>query len=249
MLDLPLKTDEDRYINFARLAEERYGFAALYPRLAAQQEFQARAAAAVEAVANEGASDAVSGDEMSLDASDAESSQDNMDDDNGGGRALNNNNNNNNNHNNNNNGANNSKKKATTTRKRQDGYDKDDPFIDDSELLWQEQAATSKDGFFVWDGPLLRPGEQPVIERYGSIFLRIMLRERPYAITRLHLCPLQSFPFFSPLIVLPFIMFRLHNCIFNPRFFFFSFFSFFVVAGGNSTLLIFFPFPLSGHKS
>ena len=34
-------------------------------------------------------------------------------------------------------------------------YDIDDPFIDDSELLWEEQRALAEDGFFVFFGPLV----------------------------------------------------------------------------------------------
>lgn len=44
-------------------------------------------------------------------------------------------------------------------------YDLNDPFIDDSEMLWEEQAASTKDGFFVFLGPLVQAGEQPQIER------------------------------------------------------------------------------------
>lgn len=44
-------------------------------------------------------------------------------------------------------------------------YDLNDPFIDDSELQWEEQAASTKDGFFVYSGPLVQQGEQLVIEK------------------------------------------------------------------------------------
>ncbi|CCH58776.1 hypothetical protein TBLA_0A09960 [Henningerozyma blattae CBS 6284] len=37
-------------------------------------------------------------------------------------------------------------------------YDVDDPFIDDAELLWEEQRAATKDGFFVYYGPLIDKG-------------------------------------------------------------------------------------------
>lgn len=42
-------------------------------------------------------------------------------------------------------------------------YDLNDPFIDDSELLWEEQAASTQDGFFVYSGPLVSSDntEQP----------------------------------------------------------------------------------------
>ncbi|KAL2163434.1 hypothetical protein VTH06DRAFT_5491 [Thermothelomyces fergusii] len=44
---------------------------------------------------------------------------------------------------------------------KEDEYDKDDDFVDDSELLWEEQAAASKDGFFVYSGPLIPEVEKP----------------------------------------------------------------------------------------
>jgi len=62
------------------------------------------------------------------------------------------------------------KKKAVgTKRKRQtalDKYDVDDPFIDDSEALMDQVAAASKDGFFVYSGPLIAEGERAKIDKY-----------------------------------------------------------------------------------
>ena len=52
---------------------------------------------------------------------------------------------------------------------KEDNYDKEDPFVDDSELAWEEQAAASKDGFFVYSGPLVPEGEKPQVERYGPV--------------------------------------------------------------------------------
>ena len=58
-------------------------------------------------------------------------------------------------------------KKAPKKRlMKEDYYDKDDPFVDDTELAWEEQAAASKDGFFVYSGPLVPDGEKAVVERY-----------------------------------------------------------------------------------
>jgi hypothetical protein len=54
------------------------------------------------------------------------------------------------------------KKRKPRTEAR---YDLNDPFIDDSELQWEEQAASTKDGFFVYSGPLVQQGEQLVIEK------------------------------------------------------------------------------------
>jgi hypothetical protein len=51
-------------------------------------------------------------------------------------------------------------------------YDLNDPFIDDSEMLWEEQAASTKDGFFVYSGPLVQAGELPQIERADGTIKR-----------------------------------------------------------------------------
>jgi hypothetical protein len=47
---------------------------------------------------------------------------------------------------------------------KEDEYDKDDGFVDDSELLWEEQAAAANDGFFVYSGPLVPEGEKPALD-------------------------------------------------------------------------------------
>ncbi len=158
MIDLPIRTDGDRYVNFAKLAEERYGFSALHPKLAAHNERLARAAAAgaaLERMSGGGGGVGVgvnSADEdMSLDVSEPESNADMAGTEGSGGD-----------------NRSDGKNQKPTKRKRKakaDEYNKDDPFIDDSEMLWQEQAAASKDGFFVYEGPLLQPGEKPAIER------------------------------------------------------------------------------------
>lgn len=54
--------------------------------------------------------------------------------------------------------------KPRQRRKRVEEYDKEDDFIDDTELFWEQQAATTKDGFFVYSGPLIKAGEPAQIE-------------------------------------------------------------------------------------
>ncbi|KAI5806344.1 hypothetical protein EDC01DRAFT_609325, partial [Geopyxis carbonaria] len=125
-IHVPLNGEQNKYVNFAKLAEDRYGWAALNPKLA-----KAKLALQMD-----------SGDEMMLDGSESESNADN-------GTAI----------------GDNSKPKKRQKRSYQDVYDKMDPFIDDSEMLWEEQAAASKDGFFVYSGPLVPEGEKPQIER------------------------------------------------------------------------------------
>jgi hypothetical protein len=64
------------------------------------------------------------------------------------------------------------KKKPVKRRRRQAGadkYDVEDPFIDDSEALMEQVAAASKDGFFVYSGPLIAEGERAKIDKYVPI--------------------------------------------------------------------------------
>ncbi|KAK0517112.1 hypothetical protein JMJ35_000267 [Cladonia borealis] len=159
VLDVRLDGD-NQYVNFTRLAEERYGFNALHPRLAAQRERLARVAAAGAALENahKNGGNSGSGDEMSVDLSDGEADNSNVEM--GGindgeripksGEET---------------GEAGVAKKPRKRLMKEDMYDKEDDFIDDTELIWEEQAATSKDGFFVYSGPLIPPGEEPTVER------------------------------------------------------------------------------------
>jgi hypothetical protein len=65
------------------------------------------------------------------------------------------------------------KKKMPVKRRRRqnvaDKYDVEDPFIDDSEALMEQVAAASKDGFFVYSGPLIAEGERAKIDKYVLI--------------------------------------------------------------------------------
>ena len=180
VLDVPLNGENNKYVNFARLAEERYGFNALHPRLAAQRERLAKVAAAGAALENaekRGAGSGMSGDDMSVDLSEGEGAGDDSNAEMGGmslierdvlgvrrsdGDA--------------------SEGPVVKRKKRvmkEDQYDKDDPFVDDAELAWEEQAAASKDGFFVYSGPLVPEGEKPNVERYALQFL--LLARSPLA--------------------------------------------------------------------
>ena len=160
VLHIPLNGPNNRIINFARLAEEQYGFAALHPRLAAHKERLARVAAVGAALErNEKGPKGIlsageSADEdLSLDM-DRDSDLDGDVAMAGVGAA-------------NTNGAMpadgaDGKKKR---RKKIEEYDRDDPFVDDSEMAWQEHAAASKDGYFVYSGPLVPEGEKVQVER------------------------------------------------------------------------------------
>lgn len=145
-------------MNFAQLAEEQYGFAALHPRLAAHKDRLARVAAAGAALERndkgKGTSAGESADEdLSLDA-ERDSDMDGDVTMGGAGTGTN--------------GAPSeaSEGKKKRRRKKVEEYDRDDPFVDDSEMAWQEQAAASKDGFFVYSGPLVPEGEKVSVERF-----------------------------------------------------------------------------------
>ncbi|KAF2130054.1 histone promoter control 2 [Dothidotthia symphoricarpi CBS 119687] len=141
-LTFDLKGKENVTINFAREVEKEYGFAALHPRIAARRERQRQIDAASTAL--ERAAGGGSNDDMSVDLSDNESNVEmgGMDDEtsareNGG------------------------KKRR---KRKQEEYDKEDDFIDDTELAWEQQALMAKDGFFVYSGPLVTE-DKPAVER------------------------------------------------------------------------------------
>ncbi|KAK0721447.1 hypothetical protein B0T21DRAFT_424164 [Apiosordaria backusii] len=151
-LHIPLKQGENnKYVNFMRMAEERYGWDALHPRLAASRERKALIAAATAALEKEkNGSGRDTGDEMEEDLSEADNSNVEM-----GGMG---------------NGNPMSGPEAAPVKParkkrnfKEDEYDKDDDFVDDSEMLWEEQAAASRDGFFVYSGPLIPEVEKPVV--------------------------------------------------------------------------------------
>ena len=161
ILNIDFKAKNNNIVNFARLAEEKYGFAALHPRLAAQKERLARVAA-VGAALERSASGSRMGGTSAGESGDDDGSVD-IDRDSGddgdalmGGM-------------NNTDGAGNSGTDGPIKRRRRkkiEEYDQEDPFVDDSELVWESQAAASKDGFFVFCGPLVPEGEKPAVERY-----------------------------------------------------------------------------------
>ena len=163
VLHVPLQGTSNRIINFARLAEEQYGFAALHPRAAAQRERLARVAAAGDALekngkGGKGIGAGESADEDSTLEVDRESEMDGDVAMGGTGQPAGVNGTA---------GAEEAGDGQQRRRKRKvEEYDRDDPFVDDSEMVWQESAAASKDGFFVFSGPLVQEGEKVQVERY-----------------------------------------------------------------------------------
>ncbi|KAI0179842.1 HPC2-domain-containing protein [Hypoxylon sp. FL1284] len=141
ILNIPLNGETNKYINFMRMAEEQYGWDALHPRQAELKARKARIAAASAALAQNDSSR--EGDEMSVDESDNEDSNVEMGGTSGPEKPA-------------------DGKPAKKKRHfKEDEYDKDDDFVDDSEMLWEEQAAASRDGFFVYSGPLVPEVEKP----------------------------------------------------------------------------------------
>ncbi|KAJ2967699.1 hypothetical protein NUW58_g10390 [Xylaria curta] len=123
ILNIPLNGETNKYINFMRLAEDKYGWDALHPRQAEHKARKARIAAASAALAQNDSSR--EGDEMSVDESDNEDSNIEMGGTSGPDKAV-------------------DGKPAKKKRHfKEDEYDRDDDFVDDSELLWEEQAAAS----------------------------------------------------------------------------------------------------------
>lgn len=123
-------------INIAQEIIKRYGREALNPRAVAHRERLLQVAAAANKL------DQGSGDDMDLDLSDPDNDS-NVDgnvskDDKSNAEAAK------------------SKKRA---RKIED-YDKEDDFIDDTEMAWEQQASVARDGFFVYSGPLIQAEEQ-----------------------------------------------------------------------------------------
>ncbi|KAG8529299.1 uncharacterized protein KY384_005935 [Bacidia gigantensis] len=158
ILNVPL-TGEHQYVNFTRLAEEKYGFHALHPRLAAQRDRLARVAAAGAALekAKKPGAPGVEADDMSEDLSNEEGDDSNVEMGGIDNRSV----------------APDGRSgedtgEAPKKRKRimrEDMYDIDDGFIDDTEQAWEEKAAVSQDGFFVYLGPLVQEGEDTKVER------------------------------------------------------------------------------------
>lgn len=163
VLHVPLNGETNVVVNFAQLVEEQYGFDALHPRLAAQRERLARVAAAGAALENaHKTGSGRSADEMSVDLSEGEQEAENSNVEMGGVDGMG--------------AAKQSEaegsempgvKKRRKRTMKEDMYDKDDPFVDDSEMAFEEQAAATKDGFFVYSGLLVPEGEKAVVERYG----------------------------------------------------------------------------------
>ena len=181
ILHVDLKGRNNVVINFARMAEEKYGFEALYPRLAKNRARLAKVAEAgdaLEKAANGGKLGGTSAEESGDDDMSVDIDRDS---DNDGDIAMSGLNGGT--------GANSETDGKGTKRKRRkkaEEYDQDgmsqrnaswgvfanraflDDFVDDSELAWEQQASVSKDGYFVYCGPLVPETKESATDRAGG---------------------------------------------------------------------------------
>lgn len=135
-------------INMAQEIVKKYGRDAINPRAAAHREALLRVAAEANRIEG-GATDDMSLDEVS-DQDDSNVEMSGANDGAGpGGLTMDG--------------------KPRQRRKKIEEYDKEDDFIDDTELAWQEQAAVAKDGFFVYSGPLVPEGQAARVEANAPI--------------------------------------------------------------------------------
>ena len=168
VLHIPLKGQRNTVINFARMAEQKYGFAALYPRQAAQRERLAKVAAAGAALERSASGSKFGGTSAEGSGEDDVSVDIGGDSENDGDVAMSGINGNADQGPSGTDGPDQPKRKR---RKKVEEYDDEDPFIDNSEQIWESQAAASKDGFFVYRGPLVPEGEKATVERCDNCFL------------------------------------------------------------------------------
>ena len=167
VLHIPLMGQRNTVINFARMAEQKYGFAALYPRQAAQRERLAKVAAAGAALERSASGSKFGGTSAEGSGEDDVSVDIGGDSENDGDVAMSGINGNADQGPSGTDGPDQPKRKR---RKKVEEYDDEDPFIDNSEQIWESQAAASKDGFFVYRGPLVPEGEKATVERYVNNF-------------------------------------------------------------------------------
>ena len=157
-IQIPLNPSGGNTINIAQEITSRYGRDALNPRAAAHRDKLLRVAAAAGALEKGLALGGEGDDLMSLDISDGAGDDSNvemggMDDgdgDGGMGKTLDG--------------------KPRKRRKKVEDYDKDDDFIDDTEMAWEQQAVAASEGFFVYSGPLKTDAEKTA-ERYVVLLL------------------------------------------------------------------------------
>ncbi|KAK0254162.1 hypothetical protein B0A54_05367 [Friedmanniomyces endolithicus] len=147
-IHIPLNPAGGNTVNIAHEIAKKYGRDAINPRAAAHREELLRIAAAANKIEDISADDNMSVDLMSdLGGDDSNMEMGGVLDDEKSGT-----------------GADGKGPAVRRRRRKVEEYDKEDDFIDDTEMAWQEQAAVAKDGFFVYSGPLIPPGETANVE-------------------------------------------------------------------------------------
>ncbi|KAF2214459.1 hypothetical protein CERZMDRAFT_95724 [Cercospora zeae-maydis SCOH1-5] len=141
---ISLNRDGGNTINLAQEIFKKYGQDAINPRAAAHRAKLLQVAAAQNKLEG-GSADDMSVDLMSDMDGDSNIEMGGMDDE---GKSAT--------------GADDAKPRKR--RRKVEEYDKDDDFIDDTELAWQEKAAVAKDGFFVYSGKLVPEGTTANVE-------------------------------------------------------------------------------------
>jgi hypothetical protein len=145
-LRISLRPEGGNAINIAQEIAKKYGRDAINPRAAAHRERLLQVAAQANRLENGSADDNMSVDLMSELDGDSNIEMGGMEEAEAAPK------------------LNASGEPVRKRRKKQEEYDKEDDFIDDTELAWQEQAAVAKDGFFVYSGPLIQPGQLAQVE-------------------------------------------------------------------------------------
>ena len=148
VLNIPLNPGGDNHINIAQEIVKKYGDKALNPRAAAHREQLLRIAAEQNRLND-------SNDDMSVDLLSELEGESNVE---MGGMEDEKSNT----------GLETTDGRPRKRRKKIEEYDKEDDFIDDTELAWEEQAAVAKGGFFVYSGPLVPPGQEAQVESSSS---------------------------------------------------------------------------------
>ncbi|CAK1358929.1 unnamed protein product [Cercospora beticola] len=141
---ISLNRDGGNTVNIAQEIFKKYGQDAINPRAAAHRAKLLQVAAAQNKLEG-GSADDMSVDLMSDMDGDSNIEMGGMDDE---GKSAT--------------GADDAKPRKR--RRKVEEYDKDDDFIDDTELAWQEKAAVAKDGFFVYSGKLVPEGTTANVE-------------------------------------------------------------------------------------
>lgn len=143
-IQIPLNRIGGNTINIAQEIFRKYGQDAINPRAAAHRAKLLQVAAAQNKL-DGGSADDKSVDLMSDIDGDSNVEMGGMDDE---GKSAN--------------GVDSTKPRKR--RKKVEEYDKEDDFIDDTELAWEEKAAVAKDGFFVYSGLLVAEGTTANVE-------------------------------------------------------------------------------------